>query len=268
MELDKLSVDNYTIKSWSVKYPDYKVDLFKLKINESWNGVTQSETFKENIQKLNEYFSYCLQKTNGTVNIFPYPDLVFASVNITPLTNISLVLLGQDPYHNAITIDGKMIPQGMGLAFSVLPGFTSPPSLKNIFKNLLKYKHITKEPSDGNLLPWAEQGVLLLNTSLTVQHNSPNGHESKWKEITDEFIKFISDNTDHIVFILWGNPSLKKLNLIDKTKHKVIISSHPSPLSCNKPLGSYKSFMETDCFGEANKYLAKHGKEEIVYQYT
>ncbi len=267
MDLSKLSKNDYNVKSWSEKYPDYKVDLFQLHINESWKVFTKTKTFKEEIKKINEYFSYCLEKTGGKVNIFPYPDLVFSALNITPLNKIKVVILGQDPYFNADIVNNKLVPQAMGLSFSVPKGVIVPPSLKNIYGNLLKYKHITEEPTHGNLSFWAYQGCILLNTSLTVQQKSPNGHEEKWKQLTDGFIKYISDNTENTVFMIWGGPSLKKLNLIDSTKHKILISSHPSPMSFKNKLRQYDSFMDTDHFGEGNKYLSEHGKSTILWQF-
>jgi uracil-DNA glycosylase len=222
--------------------------------------------YKNNIAKINEYLSHCLEVTQGKVNIFPYPDDLYNGLNMTPLNEIKLVVLGQDPYFNFEMIDGKMVPQGMGLSFSVLEGINIPPSLVNIYKNLQKFGHTNFEPKHGNLTFWAKQGCLLLNTSLTVQAKCPNGHEEKWKDITDAFISFVSDKTENVVFMLWGAPSLKKLSLIDNAKHKILISSHPSPLSANNKLRQYESFMNTDHFGDCNKYLKENGKSEILWQ--
>jgi len=266
--MDKIDKNDYKIESWVEKYPDYKVDLNDLQISDTWDDFTKTDQFKENIEKLNKYFSHCLNVTKGTVNIFPYPDLIFNALNVTPLDKIKVVILGQDPYFNAETDDdGKMIPQAMGLSFSVPKGVAVPPSLVNIYKNLVKYGHIKKEhPNHGNLAFWAYQGCLLLNTTLTVQQKSPNGHEDKWKQITDSLIEYISTNTENVVFMLWGAPSLKKLNLIDETKHKVLVSSHPSPMSFQTKLRQYESFMNTDHFGEANKYLSENGKDTVLWQ--
>jgi uracil-DNA glycosylase len=138
--------------------------------------------------------------------------------------------------------------------------------LNNIYNNLSKYGHFKKSPSHGNLTFWAYQGCLLLNTTLTVQHKCPNGHEKYWTPFTDALIKFISDKTENIVFVLWGSYSLKKLDLIDQKKHKVLISSHPSGMSFNKPLKTYKPFSESDHFGQINKYLTSVGKSSILWQ--
>lgn len=266
MDIHKLNKNNYKIKSWSEKYPTYDVNLGNLKIHSSWDEFTQTDKFKEIIVKLNKYFSYCLNFTKGKVNIFPYPDLIFNALNITPLDKIKVVILGQDPYFNSEIVDGIMVPQAMGLSFSVPKGITIPPSLINIYNNLLKFKHIDKMPKHGNLTFWAYQGCLLLNTSLTVQEKCPNGHEEKWKDLTDTLIKYISDNTNSVVFMLWGAPALKKLPIIDKNKHKISISSHPSPMSFQNKLREYDSFMNTDHFGQANKYLSSKEKATVLWQ--
>jgi len=267
MDIHKLNKNNYKIKSWIEKYPNYEVNMDNLKIHSSWDEFKQTKEFKECIARLNKYFSYCLNLTKGKVNIFPYPDLVFNALNITPLDKIKVVILGQDPYFNSDIVDDKIVPQAMGLSFSVPKGIDVPPSLVNIYNNLIKFKHIDKKPSHGNLAFWAYQGCLLLNTSLTVQEKCPNGHEDKWKTLTDLLIQFISDNTENVVFMFWGGPALKKKPIIDENKHKILISSHPSPMSFQNKLREYDSFMNTDHFGEANKYLSEHGKSTILWQF-
>ena len=204
--------------------------------------------------------------TDGKIKIYPYPNLLFNAFILTPLSNVKVVILGQDPYHcNEIHHD-KIIPQAMGLSFSVPKGMKIPSSLQNIYKNLLKYKHIEIKPNHGNLSFWAYQGCLMLNTSLTVQHSYPNSHSKYWLPFTDKIIKYISNKLNNIVFVLWGNPALNKLNLIDQNKHKIIISSHPSGLSYNKKLKNYDSFENTDHFGEINKYLKEKNKKQIIWQ--
>lgn len=266
--MNKLSIKNYTIEPWNNKYSSYDVQLNKLMIHPSWNDFFKNEKVQQKLKNINDYLSYCLKTTEGKIKIYPYPDLLLNAFNITPLENIKVVILGQDPYYNSFDINDQTIPQAMGLSFSVPIGIDIPPSLVNIYKNLLKFGHINKKPKHGNLSFWAYQGCLLLNSTLTVQDKCPNGHEKKWTDITDEAIKYISDNTEHIVFVLWGAPALRKLEsgLIDKTKHKVIISSHPSPLSCRSKLRQYGSFEETDHFGEINKYLQQNNKDPIIWK--
>lgn len=266
MQIHKLKKTTYNVMSWKEKYPDYNVDLSKLPIHESYKNFTEKKEIKEELDEISEYLSHCLKVTNGNVNIFPYPDLTFNALNVTPLDKILVVVLGQDPYFNAERYNGTIVPQAMGLSFSVPKEFKIPSSLININNNLLKYGHIKKLPLHGNLSFWAYQGCLLLNTTLTVQEGCPNGHEKKWKTLTDELIKYISDNTEHIVFILWGGPSYSKINLIDQTKHKVIVSSHPSGLSYKNKLRQHESFENTDFGGETNKYLKEHNKNTILWQ--
>lgn len=266
MNVHQLNKNNYLIKSWAEQYPDFKVDIGNLPINSSWDEFKQTEEFQKCVLRLNKYLSYCLNLTKGKVNIFPYPELIFNAINITPLDKIKVVILGQDPYFNSEIVNGKIIPQAMGLSFSVPKNVIIPPSLVNISNNLIKFKHIDKKPTHGNLAFWAYQGCLLLNTTLTVQEKCPNGHEDKWKELTDLLIEFISNNTENVVFMLWGAPALKKLILIDQDKHKVSISSHPSPMSCQSKLRNYEAFIDTDHFGEANKYLQEHGKSTILWE--
>jgi uracil-DNA glycosylase len=154
----------------------------------------------------------------------------------------------------------------MGLSFSVDDGIKIPPSLINIYNNLLNFKHIDSIPKTGNLKKWAEQGCLLLNASLTVTDGKPNSHAKYWKKFTDDIIKYISDNCTGVVFFLWGGSSLEKISLIDQTKHKISISSHPSPLSIKTPLKSYESFYNTDHFGIANEYLKANNKNIIDWK--
>lgn len=266
MELHKLSTTYYTIKTWGEKFPDQNINLLSFPINSSWKPFFEKDSLKEPIERINKYLSHCLKVTNNTVNIFPYPDLLFSAFNATPLERTKVVILGQDPYFNWESHGDKNIPQAMGLSFSVPIGIEVPSSLENIYKNLIKFGHLKKKPTHGNLTFWAYQGCLLLNTVLTVQHKHPNGHEKFWTQITDALIEYISNNTENIVFMLWGSNALGKLDLIDKNKHMVIVSSHPSGLSYSKPLRNYKPFSETDHFGKANEYLMSVGKHPILWQ--
>jgi uracil-DNA glycosylase len=176
---------------------------------------------------------------------------------------IKVVILGQDPYHS-FDRKNSSIPLAMGQAFSVPIGADSS-SLNNIFNNLIKYKQIKKKPSHGNLMAWVKQGVFLFNMALTVEKGRAGEHLSEWHKFTDLVIEYLNKNCEDLVFLIWGSHSLEKVTkgLIDKKKHKVIISSHPSGFSYNKPLKNYSAFNETDHFGKANKYLKKHGIKQI-----
>ena len=259
--MHNLSVDNYKYLSWIHKFPDFNVDITTLPIHSSYSKFMESQKNNGNIDKINKYLSYCLNVSNGKVQIFPYPDLLFNALNMTPLNKIKVVILGQDPYHSI-----SEIPQAMGLSFSVPKGVEVPSSLKNIYNNMVKYNHIKKKPTHGNLTSLSYQGVLLLNTTLTVQKGCPNGHLQKWHTFTDDLIKYISDNTNNVVFLLWGKPAYEKHTLIDESKHKIIVSSHPSGLSCSTKFRNFECFNNTDHFGNSNKYLEEHNKSAIIYE--
>jgi uracil-DNA glycosylase len=222
----------------------FTFDFLDLDIYQSWIDQGYFELDTKNIKKLEKLLTQCIRNKK---NIYPPPNLIFNAFRLTPINNIRFVILGQDPYHQ--------INQAMGLSFSVPDDTAIPSSLNNIYKNLLKYKHIKKMPKSGNLTKWTKLGALMFNTSLTVQESNPNSHTKYWTDFTDNIIEKLSDNHDKLVFVLWGSPALSKLSLINQDKHKVIISSHPSGLSCNKKLNIYPAFMDLDHFGLINSYL-------------
>jgi uracil-DNA glycosylase len=182
--------------------------------------------------------------------IYPKPENLFKAFWLTPFSKVRVVILGQDPYHDA--------GQAHGLCFSVPENTTLPPSLKNIYKEIESDLGIKKDFKSGNLESWAEQGVFLLNAILTVIAHTPTSHRNKgWEEFTDFVIKTISDKLDGVVFILWGNYARTKKSLIDTSKHLIIESPHPSPFSATS------GFFGSKPFSKANKYLASHGQKEI-----
>lgn len=256
-----ISASKYVAKPWREKFKG-DVSFDKLYIEESWHEIFSNIRKKGGFKKIEQVLTD--EKEN---NIFPYPDLMFSAFNLTPLNTVKVVIVGQDPYPGAENYKGKMIPHAMGLSFSVPMDIEIPPSLDNIFNNLLKFGHITRKPTHGNLFTWASQGCLMLNTALTIRMNEKAVHMPYWNWITNEIIKAISDKLDNIVFVLWGGPALSKLSLINVDKHNVIISSHPSPLSCSKPVKEYPPFMDYDHFGEINKFIKKAGRQQIVWQY-
>tara|TARA_B100000575_G_C23141862_1_gene664716 strand:+ start:5585 stop:6316 length:732 start_codon:yes stop_codon:yes gene_type:complete len=188
------------------------------------------------------------------IPMYPPKNLVFNAFNLTPPDKLKVVILGQDPYIN----EGE----AMGLAFSVPEGKKIPPSLRNILKKLNKYD---KANSNGDLTHWANQGVLLLNTALTVRAHSSNSHSAQWRPITDAMIKYLSEHFDNLIFVLWGGNAFKKKEWIDDNKHSVLISSHPSPLGCSKPMKGNQSFNECDHFNECNRLLEEKGECKIVF---
>ncbi len=259
-----ISSSEYTVPSWNSVFPDGNVHIEKLYINASWKDFFDRPETQKMIKKINRDLTSELSgdaDNKRPHKIFPYPDSLFAALNATPLERIKVVIIGQDPYHGMC----KNIPQAMGLSFSVPKGTTIPPSLANIYSNLLNYEHVFKTPNHGNLSFWAYQGCLMLNSSLTVREGSPNIHSPIWTPFTDSLIKYISDCTDNIIFVLWGGSSYSKYHLINHKKHKIIVSSHPSPYSFANRFRNFGSFKDTDHFGEINKYLTALNKQPIIW---
>lgn len=214
---------------------------------ESWRHVLQGEFAKP-------YFADLMQFVNGeraAHQVFPPEADVFNAFEATPFERVKVLLLGQDPYHD----DG----QAHGMCFSVRPGIKPPPSLVNMFKELRDDLGCTI-PKTGYLAPWAEQGVMLLNAVLTVRAHEPNSHKDKgWERFTDAVIAALNERADPVVFVLWGAYAQKKGKLIDESRHPVIKSAHPSPLSAKKFFGSRP-------FSAINKALEGLGKEPIAWQ--
>lgn len=183
--------------------------------------------------------------------VFPIKDKIFAAFEYCPLDDVKVVIIGQDPYHGA--------GQAHGLCFSVPDGEKIPPSLRNIYKEL--QSDIGKEiPTSGNLEHWAKQGVLLLNATLTVEEGQAGFHQGwGWETFTDKVIKTISKQKEHVVFLLWGKYAQDKANLIDESKHLILKSTHPSPLS------AHRGFLGCKHFSKTNEYLKKHSISEIKW---
>jgi len=258
-----LSSKDYHIPRWGEKFSDTVMSFDDIYLTDKWREVIM-DTVKE--QCIAKQISSLLKNSDCQINMYPYPDLLWSALNHTDYDDIKTVILGQDPYHGTEFIDGIEIPQAMGISFSVPLGIKAPSSLVQIYSNQIKYKNIMKKPIHGNLEFWAYQGCLMLNSSLTVQKNHPGSHMDMWSVLTDHIIKKISDDFENIVFVLWGAPSLTKLQLIDTNKHKIIISSHPSGLSCHNTLRNYPAFVNQDHFGKINKYLKKYDKDPILWQ--
>lgn len=252
-----ISTENYKFKSWEEYFKGDAVRLI-IDVDKTWQSFFD-KIFEDN-KNLNHIQSELQKTVNKGKNVFPYPELVFSAFKFTKYTDVKVVIIGQDPYFKL----EKGIPQAMGLSFSVPKGITVPSSLYNIYKNMIKYKHISSFPKHGNLENWAKQGCLLLNTSLTVEEGRPNSHTELWRELTDTIIKKIASEKKGLVFVLWGAPALRKISLIGKNHH-IIVSSHPSGLSCNKPLRNHPAFAEYDHFGKINEYLKKEGVAEIKF---
>ena len=201
--------------------------------------------------KNTEYFTTLWEKVKEeyqTTKCFPPKNLIFRAIELTPFEEVKVVIIGQDPYHND--------NQANGLCFSVSDKVTAPPSLKNIFKELEDDLGIKKTSNELEI--WAKQGVLLLNTTLTVRAHEANSHKDLgWEQFTDFIIKEISDKKENVVFVLWGAFAQKKAGLIDASKHFIIQSAHPSPFSV------HKGFFGSRPFSKINQFLEEKGKEPI-----
>jgi uracil-DNA glycosylase len=200
---------------------------------DSWQNVLGEELDKPYFTQLTEF----IVAERAAHKVFPPRDEVFAALDVTPYDRVKVLVLGQDPYHG----EG----QGHGLCFSVRPGVKTPPSLRNIFKEM-KDELGYPVPDNGCLMPWASQGVLLLNAVLTVREGEANSHKGKgWEKFTDAVIRAVAGRPDPAVFVLWGNYAKKKLPLIDTARHTVVQGAHPSPLSAKLFLGS-RPFTQID----------------------
>lgn len=210
-------------------------------IHESWKEALKGEFAHPYMEELKVF----LVEEKKRHTVFPQGSYIFNAFNSTPFENVKAVILGQDPYHGS--------GQAHGLSFSVQKGVPLPPSLQNIFKELVDDIGCSY-PKSGDLSHWADEGVLLLNTLLTVRSGEPFSHKERgWERFTDQVIRALSEQREHIVFILWGAPAGKKSALIDERKHLVLNAPHPSPLS------SYRGFFGSKPFSRTNDYLRRCG---------
>lgn len=220
----------------------------KVRIEASWQAALASE-----FDKL--YFELLTDKVRAEyqmATVYPPAPQIFRALDLCPLPRVRVVILGQDPYHGP--------GQAEGLAFSVPPGVAVPPSLVNIKKEIAADLGRPSILSDGHLLPWVEQGVLLLNTTLTVRAGQAASHQGLgWETLTDSIIQLVSQRCEHVVFLLWGAPARRKAALIDASKHCILEAPHPSPLS------AYRGFFGCRHFSRANAYLSAHGFEPIAW---
>lgn len=219
--------------------------------------VTLEPHWKEALQEelSSSYFHYLrefVRREKETYPIYPPGSQIFAAFDLTPLPEVQVVILGQDPYHGP--------GQANGLAFSVNPGVEYPPSLRNIFRELGDdLGHPL--PSSGSLEPWARQGVFLLNATLTVRHRSPASHQKQgWEEFTNAAIKELARRRKHLVFLLWGRSAQQKKQFIDPERHYILESPHPSPFS------AARGFFGSRPFSKANAYLQQQGKKNIDWK--
>lgn len=217
-----------------------------VKINDSWAERLGNEFAQPYFSQLTDF----VRHEYATTTCYPPGRLIFNAFNLCPFDSVKVVIIGQDPYHEA--------GQAMGLSFSVPDGVAMPPSLQNIFKEIQGDLGIGV-PQSGNLTRWAEQGVLLLNATLTVRGHQAGSHQRHgWERFTDAAISRLSEGRDHLVFILWGGYARSKASLIDRSRHLVLESVHPSPLSANRG-----GWFGNHHFSRCNEYLAGHGMGPI-----
>ena len=216
--------------------------------NNGWDAVLEDEFEKD-------YFKKLLEKVDeeySKFTVYPPRGKIFSALTHCDINDVKVVLLGQDPYHEP--------GQAHGMCFSVLPGVECPPSLKNIFKEL-QSEFGLEPPNHGCLISWSNQGVLLLNTTLTVREHEANSHSKfGWQRFTDRIIEEVSKQDKPVVFMLWGRNAISKKPLIDESKHLVLTSAHPSPLS------AYSGFFGNNHFKKANEFLKNHGRGEINWK--
>ena len=215
-------------------------------ISEKWKKILYSEFSKDYFKNLNNF----LIEEYKNYTVYPKKEHIFAAINKTEFEKVKIVIIGQDPYHAK--------NQANGIAFSVNDNITNPPSLKNILKELAD--DLNKDTKHVNLVDWANQGVLLLNSILTVRESFPGSHKNKgWEIFTDFLIESLANERKNLIFIIWGAQAKKKITSIDLSNHYILESPHPSPLS------SYRGFFGCKHFSKANKILRKLNKKEIKW---
>lgn len=230
---------NYKVRKWWLTF---------MKINNDWDELLKDEFKKDYYLQLQQF----LIMEYNTKTIYPEKDKIFEALKLTEYRDVKVTIIGQDPYHGE--------NQAHGLAFSVQKGVEIPPSLLNIFKELANDLNCYI-PNNGYLIPWARQGVLLLNTSLTVVANAANSHRNKgWEVFTNTIMQLLNKKDTPIVFLLWGNNAKDKAKFVTNQRHLVLDSVHPSPLSANR------GFLGCKHFSKANKFLKENGQTEIDWQ--
>lgn len=218
----------------------------QIKIDESWKKVLLEEFQKDYMRTLREFL---VQEIRQKKTIYPQGEDIFSAFNLTPFSQVKVVVIGQDPYHGP--------GQAHGLCFSVKPPVPPPPSLVNIFKEIQSDLGIAR-PQNGSLTSWAGQGVLLLNSILTVERGKPLSHQNRgWETFTDKVVEILNEEKKDLVFVLWGAPAQKKGAKVDGKKHLVLKAPHPSPLS------AHRGFLGCRHFSKINQFLRQKGKKEI-----
>lgn len=261
-----VNVNSYTFDSWNNFFPDGKIKLSKLIFNSTWFDLFKSPKMTKIIGILETKLSEELKNSKIMV---PYPELVFNFMNMLDLDKIKVVIVGQDPYPG----NENGIPYSMGLSCSVPIGVPTPGSLKNIYNNLIKFKHMKSIPTGGCLTAWVLQGCFMLNAALTTFLSESNVHKKVWYDFTAGILDYINVKCESCIFVAWGADAFRSLERIDKNKHTIISSSHPSGYSYkstfkttkNSEVTVHSSFESTDHFGKINSYLKQNNKSPIIW---
>lgn len=220
-----------------------------VKIEQGWREALSAEFDKDYFLSLTNMVRR--EYTDPSIRVYPPAKEIFAAFDASPFNDTKVVIIGQDPYHGP--------GQANGLCFSVKPGVPFPPSLSNIFKEVSDDTGVPF-PADGDLSRWAKQGVLLLNSSLTVREHQPKSHSNQgWEIFTDAAVRALAEKKNNLVFLLWGSDAIRKGSFIDRSRHLVLTSPHPSPLS------AYRGFFGNHHFSSANAYLVQHGKTPVKW---
>ena len=224
--------------------------LARVQLEAGWKAALAEALTSDSMARLREFL---IEQKNQQLTIYPPNNLIFNAFNTTPLDQVKVVILGQDPYHGP--------RQANGLAFSVQKSIPIPPSLRNIIHELATDTGV-RSAGHGDLTSWAEQGVLLLNSVMTVTEGQPTSHQGRgWEDFTDQVIDVVNEQTQNTVFILWGSYAQKKGKRIDTSRHLVLTAAHPSPLAANRG-----GFFGCRVFTKTNQYLIQHGKQPINWQ--
>ncbi len=224
--------------------------LARVQLEAGWKAALADALTSDSMARLREFLT---EQKNQNLTIYPPNNLIFNAFNTTPLDQVKVVILGQDPYHGP--------RQANGLAFSVQKSIPIPPSLRNIIHELATDTGV-RSAGHGDLTSWAEQGVLLLNSVMTVTEGQPTSHQGRgWEDFTDQVIDVVNEKTQNTVFILWGSYAQKKGKRIDSDRHLVLTAAHPSPLAANRG-----GFFGCRAFTKTNQYLIQHGKQPINWQ--
>lgn len=282
-----LTIDTYDYATWQDRFSRTRgVRLDELYTHPYWNmkfssrAHTGAETYRDVIDRINTELTVRLR--SGQV-MYPSPDLVFSALDKHP-TDVSTIIVGQDPYHGSYDYNHRRIPEAVGLCFSTVRGLPTPKSLTGMFKNAVKFGVLTQVPDHGDISNWGHQGCSMLNTALTVDAGQPNSHKTIWADFTDRVLRDTATDMDPGVVVLWGGNAIRRADVFDLDKHGLIASSHPSPLGAHQTtknpfaakhtgdsacaalrVSHFPSFNDHDQFNSINRELIQRNRAPIAW---